>query len=65
MRLGGDVISPSPTFEMQLLNRNQPVTSLDVSSDGGKTWQGTVRKDYNYFQKAGRGGRLWGGLGLG
>lgn len=41
---------------MQVLNCNQPVTALDVSTDGGKSWQATTRKDYNYFQKAGGGG---------
>ncbi|KAB5576067.1 RlpA-like double-psi beta-barrel-protein domain-containing protein-containing protein [Coniochaeta sp. 2T2.1] len=43
-------------FEMQVLNANQPIASLDASTDGGKTWQPTTRKDYNYFQKAGGGG---------
>ncbi|KAH8909194.1 hypothetical protein BR93DRAFT_967198 [Coniochaeta sp. PMI_546] len=43
-------------FEMQVLNCNQPVSALDVSTDGGKSWQATTRKDYNYFQKAGGGG---------
>ncbi|RYP91520.1 hypothetical protein DL770_002366 [Monosporascus sp. CRB-9-2] len=38
-------------FSMQVVNSNSAVTALDVSTDGGKTWQSTVRQDYNYFQK--------------
>ena len=41
---------------MQVRNCNQPVDALEVSTDNGKTWQATTRKDYNYFQKAGGGG---------
>lgn len=37
---------------MQVVNSNNAVTALDVSVDGGKTWQSTVRQDYNYFQKS-------------
>ncbi|RYO81869.1 hypothetical protein DL764_009698 [Monosporascus ibericus] len=39
------------SFSMQVVNSNSAVTALDVSTDGGKTWQPTVRQDYNYFQK--------------
>lgn len=38
-------------FSMQSFNSNQPIQSLEVSTDGGQTWQGTVRQDFNYFQK--------------
>ncbi len=41
---------------MQVVNANNAVTALDVSTDGGNTWQGTVREDYNYFQKSDNGG---------
>lgn len=37
---------------MQVVNSNSAVTALDVSVDGGSTWQSTVRQDYNYFQKS-------------
>ena len=37
---------------MQVMNHNYPVTKFEVSADGGKTWQNTVRKDYNYWQKS-------------
>ena len=36
---------------MQIINSNNPVTGLDVSVDGGKNWQFTVRRDYNYFER--------------
>ncbi len=39
-------------FSMQVVNANYPVTALDVSTDGGSTWQPTQRQDYNYFQKS-------------
>ncbi|KAK7424667.1 hypothetical protein QQZ08_008550 [Neonectria magnoliae] len=38
-------------FSMQVMNHNEPVKSLDVSTDGGKTWQTTIRKEYNFFEK--------------
>jgi expansin (peptidoglycan-binding protein) len=41
---------------MQVLNANQPVTTLEVSTDHGKTWQATDRQDYNFFKKTGGGG---------
>lgn len=37
-------------FSMQVINANVPVSSLDVSTDGGSTWTTTVREDYDYFQ---------------
>lgn len=39
-------------FSMQVQNSNIPVKSLEVSTDGGNTWQQTQRQDYNYFQNA-------------
>ena len=41
---------------MKVVNVNRQVTTLEVSTDGGNTWQGTQRQDYNYFQKADGGG---------
>ncbi len=41
---------------MQVLNSNLPVSALDVSTDGGQTWQPTERQAYNYIKKAGGGG---------
>jgi expansin len=35
---------------MQVVNSNVPVKSLEVSTDGAKTWQPTVRRDYNFFE---------------
>jgi len=37
-------------FSMQVVNHNEPVKSLEVSIDGGSTWQATNRKDYNFFE---------------
>ncbi|KAK6825603.1 hypothetical protein PG987_013097 [Apiospora arundinis] len=37
-------------FSMQVINANEAVTKLEVSTDGGKTWQATKRQDYNYFE---------------
>lgn len=36
---------------MQVLDCNYPITALSVSTDGANTWQPTVRRDYNYFEK--------------
>ncbi|KAF4992563.1 hypothetical protein FDECE_13675 [Fusarium decemcellulare] len=33
-------------------NSNLPVKSLEVSTDGGKTWKGTTRQDYNFFENS-------------
>ena len=41
---------------MEVINANNQVTALEVSTDGGKSWQGTQRQDYNYFEKSGGGG---------
>ncbi|KAF6844762.1 extracellular cellulase allergen asp f7 [Colletotrichum musicola] len=37
-------------FSMQVLNHNEPVSSLEVSTDGGSTWQKTQRAQYNFFE---------------
>ena len=37
-------------FSMQVMNANVRVTKLDVSTDGGKTWKPTTRKEYNFFE---------------
>ncbi|KAF9250456.1 CAZyme family CBM63 [Penicillium roqueforti] len=37
-------------FSMQVVNANEAVTALDVSTDGGSTWQGTTRTYYNFFE---------------
>ncbi|CAI9635692.1 unnamed protein product [Alternaria burnsii] len=37
-------------FSMQVMNSNMPVSKLEVSTDGGATWQATTRKEYNYFE---------------
>ncbi|KAH1299827.1 hypothetical protein KXX11_006071 [Aspergillus fumigatus] len=39
-------------FSMQVMNANEPVAKLEVSTDGGKTWQGTTRTSYNFFEKS-------------
>ncbi|EPS34622.1 hypothetical protein PDE_09586 [Penicillium oxalicum 114-2] len=39
-------------FSMQVVNANEPVTKLEVSTDGGNTWQSTTRTDYNYFEQS-------------
>ena len=35
---------------MQVVDANEPVSSLEISTDGGSTWQQTTRSDYNYFE---------------
>ncbi|KAJ5933492.1 hypothetical protein N7454_005821 [Penicillium verhagenii] len=37
-------------FSMQVVNANEPVTALEVSTDGGSTWTSTTRQSYNYFE---------------
>jgi expansin (peptidoglycan-binding protein) len=37
-------------FSMQVMNSNVPISKLEVSVDGGKTWKATTRKDYNFFE---------------
>ncbi|EOD45282.1 putative expansin-like protein 1 protein [Neofusicoccum parvum UCRNP2] len=39
-------------FSMQAENINTPVKSLQVSTDGGSTWQSTTRTEYNYFENS-------------
>lgn len=36
---------------MQVVNANEPVAALEVSTDGGRTWQSTTRTYYNYFEE--------------
>lgn len=35
---------------MQVVNANDAIDSLEVSTDGGSTWQSTTRSDYNFFE---------------
>lgn len=37
---------------MQVVNANEPVAKLEVSTDGGSTWQSTTRTYYNYFEQS-------------
>lgn len=39
-------------FSMQVVNSNVAVKSLEVSTDGGKTWKATTRQPYNYFENS-------------
>lgn len=39
-------------FSMQVMNSNVPVSKLEVSTDGGKTWKSTTRKEYNFFEQS-------------
>lgn len=39
-------------FSIQVVNANVPVKSVEVSTDGGSTWQSTTRKDYNFFEQS-------------
>lgn len=39
-------------FSVQIQNSNYPVSHVEVSNDGGKTWESTVSKDYNFFEGA-------------
>lgn len=39
-------------FAMQVINANIPVAKLEVSTDGGATWQATTRQNYNFFENA-------------
>lgn len=36
---------------MQVVNANEAVRSLEVSTDNGSTWQETTRSEYNFFEK--------------
>jgi expansin (peptidoglycan-binding protein) len=39
-------------FSMQVVNANEPVSKLEVSTDGGSTWKSTTRQDYNFFENS-------------
>ncbi|KAI1127933.1 carbohydrate-binding module family 63 protein [Nemania abortiva] len=39
-------------FSMQVVNANEPISKLEVSTDGGSTWKATTRQDYNFFENA-------------
>ncbi|KAE9965647.1 hypothetical protein EG327_000401 [Venturia inaequalis] len=39
-------------FSMQVVNSNIAVSSLEVSTDGGNSWQETTRREYNYFERS-------------
>lgn len=39
-------------FSMQVVNANKGVDSLEVSTDGGNTWQATARQTYNFFENS-------------
>ncbi|THV49753.1 hypothetical protein BGAL_0180g00010 [Botrytis galanthina] len=46
-------------FSMQVVNAAEGVAKLDVSTDGGSTWQSTTRTTYNYFEhSAGYGSKV-------
>lgn len=39
-------------FSMQVVNSNEPISTLEVSTDGGSTWQSTTRTEYNFFENS-------------
>ncbi|KAI0543395.1 carbohydrate-binding module family 63 protein [Xylaria curta] len=39
-------------FSMQVVNANEAVSKLEVSTDGGSTWKSTTRQDYNFFENS-------------
>lgn len=39
-------------FSMQVVNANKRVSTLEVSTDGGSTWQSTTRQSYNFFENS-------------
>ncbi|TVY82627.1 Expansin-YoaJ [Lachnellula suecica] len=39
-------------FSMQVVNANKGVATLEVSIDGGSTWQSTDRQTYNFFEQS-------------
>ncbi|KAL3463976.1 RlpA-like double-psi beta-barrel-protein domain-containing protein-containing protein [Aspergillus heterothallicus] len=39
-------------FSMQVVNANEAVESLEVSTDGGSNWQSTTRSFYNFFENS-------------
>ncbi|RDL36156.1 uncharacterized protein BP5553_06768 [Venustampulla echinocandica] len=46
-----DGVSPY-WFSMQVVNANRAVAKLEVSTDGGSTWQSTSRQTYNFFENS-------------
>lgn len=43
-------------FSIQVQNSNWPVDTVHVSTDGGNTWENTVSRDYNFFERQKGGG---------
>ncbi|KAF2431826.1 hypothetical protein EJ08DRAFT_712199 [Tothia fuscella] len=43
-------------FSVQIQAANWPVDAVYVSTDDGKTWENTVSKDYNFFERQDGGG---------
>jgi expansin (peptidoglycan-binding protein) len=43
-------------FSMQVQNSNWPIKSMEVSTNGGRDWQNTASRDYNFFEKSNGGG---------
>ncbi|KAI1428281.1 carbohydrate-binding module family 63 protein [Xylaria sp. FL1777] len=39
-------------FSMQVVNANEAVSKLEVSTDGGSTWKSTTRQNYNFFENS-------------
>lgn len=37
---------------MQVVGASEAVASLEVSTDGGSTWQQTTRQAYNFFENS-------------
>lgn len=37
---------------MQVVNANEAVTALEVSTDGGSSWKSTTRTYYNFFENS-------------
>lgn len=37
-------------FSMQVVGADVPVRALEVSTDGGRAWQPTTRREYNFFE---------------
>lgn len=38
-------------FSMQVVNAGERVAKLEVSTDGGRSWRGTQRQEYNFFEE--------------
>jgi expansin (peptidoglycan-binding protein) len=43
-------------FSIQIQNANWPVDAVHVSTDLGNTWENTISKDYNFFERKAGGG---------